>query len=167
MRDYYEIVGPLKVPIRGKLYGIPPIDAATGARLKLASEGRPDARLKKLSLDGQYRLILGTAYDEMKADGVLNGPIEQAFMAAMADFREGREAAERVWEAAADPEFRAALIAAVQAAMKKPKTSSTGTASAKRTLSPESTRPTTSVRAASPKRPARASTGGKSSTSGA
>lgn len=119
---------PLAFPIGGKLYTVPPLGYRQGIQLQQAisdgiSIGTPE---------DEWRLVLGSAWDEMTADNVPLGALSRAALATMADYRFGRDAAERVWES--DPEALAVALTAATSVMqdstlgKAPKTP-TGAAS--------------------------------------
>lgn len=176
LRNYLDIIGPLVIPIGPHEYTIPPIDAAMGIKLKLAQAGKKvPPELAALSGEDWYRLFLGPAFDQMVKDDVEPSVIERAYFTAMADFRNGRDTAERTWEAGLDPEVMAALreAAAKAAKRKNPRAStpSPSTAAASSTRTRAATSGTTS-RPATPRRAAKAtkaaaSNGRRSSTSSA
>ncbi|MGN8049547.1 DUF7426 family protein [Curtobacterium sp. 22159] len=106
-RDYYELADPLVLPIRGKAYTIPPATAGDVVRWRRFTEkveqiaaGATDVTITEDEAisDEQYqRMFLGSALDEMRADGIHPGVIEHAATTAMGDTMAGREAAERMW----------------------------------------------------------------------
>ena len=133
---------PLTFPIAGKQYVVPPLGFTDGILLQRIIAGE-DAALEQAPAEEGWKLILGSAFDEMVADKVPLEAIARAGFAAMTDFQFGREQAERVWESGIDPK---ALAASIQAAHKaltdSTQSSSTGVES--RTQSRASSTGTTS-----------------------
>lgn len=99
----YEEVAPerMVLPIRGKDYPLPDVGITDGARID-AGEDIPDEEL--------FLILLGDSLAEMRADNVPAEAFNRAFMAALADTRVGRVAAEVVWETGAVPERVAAKV---------------------------------------------------------
>jgi hypothetical protein len=93
LRPYEEIVGPLVIPARGKEYQLPTISLQDGLRMHAAAHGGED-----LSLADLTTIILGDARQQMLDDGVPVAVIDRALWAGIADYQQGREAAEQVWE---------------------------------------------------------------------
>lgn len=93
LRPYEEVVGPLTLPIRGKEYTLPAISREDGVRMHAA--GKHDAELTITELT---QIILGDAHKAMVDDGVPVAIIDRALWAGIADFQQGREGAELVWE---------------------------------------------------------------------
>lgn len=104
----------LRLPIRGKVYVVPSPDAKTGlwcqrmlATGELAAAGvelSPED-IEALNLDdGQekelYRTVLGTAWDELFADGVPWEMVKHAGKTAFIWIASTREAAEACWNSA-------------------------------------------------------------------
>lgn len=133
MKDFSEfIAGPLKLPIGGKLYTIPPVDITTGLLLRRALDPSDTEAVERLLLGDDehkgrrrngaaaddrvmlagYRRVLGSALDEMLADGVAWDAMDRAYLTAVTDHQRGRVIAEQVWELGYDPK---ALMATVQA----------------------------------------------------
>ena len=117
-RDISELLDAgLALPIRGKVYTVPPVDAETGLRLQRLAEVAAQAAkavengegLDAIVFDDDdeidlYRVALGAAYEEMLADGVSWPALKIAGVTAWLDSAVGREAAEAYWNAAGDPE---------------------------------------------------------------
>ena len=93
LRPYEEIVGPLVIPARGKEYPLPTISLQDGLRMHAAAHGGDDLSLEDLTV-----IILGDARQQMLDDGVPLAVIDRALWAGIADYQQGREAAEQVWE---------------------------------------------------------------------
>ncbi|SNS43745.1 hypothetical protein SAMN06309944_0254 [Micrococcales bacterium KH10] len=96
---------PLVLPIGGKKYVVPPVDAISGIRL---SETFYAARTGKENTDVDddteldiYKQALGTAYDELVADKVPFPALVRAGKTAMYDFLAGRSTAEKFWNTGA------------------------------------------------------------------
>lgn len=126
--------GPLRFPIAGKVYEVPEVSYEVGLVLQKAEAG--DA--PELTADEQWRLLMGSAYDEMCADNVPVKALERAILTCLTDYRLGREMAEKVWEVGLDPEAFAPAGATE---------GSTSTAGASSTPTPASTSGTTSPKA--------------------
>lgn len=155
-KEYDEFTaGPMRLPIKGKVYEIPEIPYDAGLMLQKVEAGEaPD-----LAPDAQWRLLMGPAYDEMVADNIPALALERAILTCLTDYRLGRELAEQVWESGLDPEALAPKGA--------PKTvASTSTAVASETPTPASTTGTTSPRATKKKAAAKAAPSPKSSATG-
>lgn len=131
-RDLDELLdGGLELPIGGKVYAVPPVDAETGLRLQRlhdwmfgvaaavkAHEDDPDAGELSVPEPGgellsdaqeidMYRKSLGTAYDEMLTDGVAWPQFKVAGMTAFLHHTQSPEAAEAYWNAGGLPEASA------------------------------------------------------------
>src|SRR5690348_8444065 len=124
---------PLTFPISGKSYVVPPLGFTDGIRLQRVLAGE-DESLNNAPAEDGWRLVLGSAFDEMVADKVPLEAIARAGFTAMTDFQFGREQAERVWEAGLDPKALAEAVTAAREALDKDSTpsSSTGAASGTR-----------------------------------
>lgn len=99
-KDYYEVIDPLELPIRGKIYRIPAVPFKDMERWKryraaLAAGSVPDD--EKLTNEDFYRLFLGPVHDEFMADGVHPDVAAHAVATALAEAEFGREYAEKVW----------------------------------------------------------------------
>lgn len=167
LRDYYDLVEPLVLPIRGKRYEIPPATASDvlrfrnfAAKVEQRQAGATDVVItpeESVSDEEYQRIFLGAALDEMRADGLHPGVIEHAATTAMGDVMSGREVAELMWNSV-DPK---ASKSATTSAPEKASTPSPSTDAASTTSSPARTSGTKSRR----KSPASGSqrTGAKSS----
>lgn len=93
LRPYEDIIGPLIIPARGKEYTLPAISLQDGLRLHAAAHGGA-----ALSVEDMTMIILGDARQSMLDDGVPVAVIDRALWAGVADYQQGREAAEHVWE---------------------------------------------------------------------
>lgn len=140
MKDFRDFAaGPLRLPIGGKLYTIPPIDITTGFLLRRAvniEDTEAFDELAGLGDEAAYRRILGSAFDEMKADGVPYEAMDRAYLTAVTDHQRGRVIAETVWELGYDPK---ALMATIQAGARIAKS---GVALEPKTRRPDSSRRT-------------------------
>jgi hypothetical protein len=101
----------LKLPIGGKVYVVPPVDAKTGLALQrmlgtaLAANGGADVTPDdfaaiELDDDGErdmYQRCLGTAWDAMVADAVSWPRLRHAGITAFMWAAGNRELAEEVW----------------------------------------------------------------------
>lgn len=116
MKDYLEFaVGPLRLPVNGKLYEIPPVNIATGLLLRKAVVDNEQAAIEELAggdEEAAYRRILGPVYDEMKADGVPFAALDRVYLTAITDHQRGRLIAETVWELGHDPKAIEGLMQA-------------------------------------------------------
>jgi hypothetical protein len=150
VKDFTEFAsGPLRLPYGGKLYEIPPVSITTGLLLRRALDPEDVQAIQALSgkdeLDG-YRMVLGSALDEMVADGCSWDFMDRAYLTAVTDHQRGRVIAEAVWEVGHDPK---ALRASIQAAARIARS---GVVSESRTPKPANSRRTTTSRGAKRKR---------------
>lgn len=104
---------PLAFPIGGKIYTVPPLGFEDGIRLQRVLHG-DDTSLDGLPVEEGWKLVLGTAWDEMVAAKVPMEALSRAGLAGLADWQYGRKTAETVWEANVSPEALAAAVAASQ-----------------------------------------------------
>lgn len=130
LKEWEPDFEPLAFPIAGKTYTVPPIPWKDGLRLtRILSE---DESVPE-DVDEQNRLLLGTAWDAMKADDVPMEAFARAALTALIDFRMGREAAEAYWNSGALPEAPAPQGATQtptdEASTTKPAASTSGTSS--------------------------------------
>lgn len=99
-KDYAEFADPLRLPINGKVYEIPPVGLADGIRL--AEAITPGS--KTAMPDEEFtRIVLGKAYSMMLADNVPGPAVLRASLTALAEFERGRDAAEAMWETGGNP----------------------------------------------------------------
>lgn len=147
LSDYSEFAeGPLRFPINGKVYELPPIGIEDGIVLAGIVSGKNKAAQKMEGVE-LWKLLLGPLWDEMIADGV---PLEAATrvgLTALADRQYGREMAEITWETGADPKALQPYLrkqAAAQGNRATRRSNSTG--GAKKTPSRASTKGTKSRR---------------------
>jgi hypothetical protein len=148
MKAYEEFAqAPLAFPIGGKVYTVPALGLQESIRLERLLSGDekfPDGA----PAEDLWKIVLGPVWDQMVEDNVPSPAAARAGMAALTDFRLGRDAAEAAWEAGDNPEALAAAMAAkaTQTSTPKPAASkrSRGTASATPTQKPASSRATTS-----------------------
>lgn len=146
---------PLAFPVSGKTYTCAPVSYQDGLRLQELVTGD----LKATPAE-QWRMLMGGAYDEMVADNVPIKALDRACLAALVDYRMGREAAEAAWESGLTPEALAPKGANPET------TQQPSTESENPTPSPASTRHTTSPKGSSKKRAAKATPSPKSASSG-
>lgn len=131
LKEWEPDFEPLAFPIAGKTYTVPPISWESGIRLtRILSkdEAVPE------DVDEQNRILLGSAWDAMKADNVPMEAFARAALTALIDFRMNREAAETYWNSGALPEAPAPQGATStptdEASTTKPPASTSGTTSA-------------------------------------
>ncbi|MEU7163142.1 hypothetical protein AB0A70_00580 [Streptomyces morookaense] len=102
----------LHLPIRGTVYTVPAPSAEVGLRTQslvhaaavAADGGRVDDQV--LTDAGErdlYADVLGTAYEQMVADGVPWPALKHAAITAMVWISQDKAAAERYWNSAGDP----------------------------------------------------------------
>lgn len=117
-RDLSEVLDAgLSLPIGGKTYLVPPVDAETGLRLQRLAELAAQAAkavqtgegLEEIVVDDDqevdlYRDALGPAYEQMVADRVPWPALKIAGVTAWLDAAVDRQTAEAYWNAAGDPE---------------------------------------------------------------
>lgn len=99
-RDITEILGPITLPIRGKVYTLPVLTIAQGLQLRAVLDPDDEATLTDPEF---YALLLGDALEQMRADGVGPDVIARAAFVGLADWQSGRPAAEILWETGIDP----------------------------------------------------------------
>ena len=146
---------PLRFPIGGKVYEVPEIGYEAGIKL----QGIESGEVKDVKAEDQWRLLMGPAFDEMRADNVPIRALNRAVLTCLTDYRTGnRELAEQVWEVGLDPE-----ALAPKGATEK---DSTATGEASTTPSPASTSGTTSKAPASSTDKPKGSRSRKSANSG-
>ncbi|PRB01749.1 hypothetical protein [Microbacterium sp. MYb64] len=122
--DFNDLYDPLVLPINGKQYTIPPASFEAGVRINGIVGGA-----EKMGDEEFYRLVLGSAFDEMRIDDVPATAIDRAGKTALADFQVGRSMAEIMWKTGGDPK-------AIQEMAPKPNRAarrSKGTAAASKT----------------------------------
>jgi hypothetical protein len=145
-RDLTDILGPITLPVRGKTYTLPEISLEDGLRMHAAA-----ANNAALPLSDLIRIILGDVQQEMLDDHVPLSTIDRALWTGVADFQNGRETAEQVWEHGVPKEVLATLLAPLTEAL------TTQPGAANTTKSPASGNGTTG-----PRKPASRSRGSKS-----
>lgn len=110
LREFFD--GTLALPVGGKTYTVPPCSADDGlwaqalmdAALKAATGGEVNEDdLSRIVLNDDderslYQRLLGTAFDEMKDDGVDWPSIARCGQTAFVFFTQGEDAAQVVWE---------------------------------------------------------------------
>lgn len=100
-KDYSQVAEPLRLPINGKTYTIPPLTIAQG--ITLTEHLDPESTAAPMN-DAEFtRFMLGDALDEMIADGVPDDARKRAVFTALADHQRDRSAAELMWETGGDP----------------------------------------------------------------
>ena len=138
---------PLSFPINGKRYTVPPLGIEAGLVLQGVIAGTDKTFAKKNAVD-LWKLVLGSLWDEMVADGVPLDAATRAGVAALADHQYGRVIAEAAWEAGEDPNRLAAYMdkkaAEQKAAGNRATRRSKSTGTATKTPSRASTKATTS-----------------------
>lgn len=141
----WEDVAPerLAFPIAGKLYTVPELDYRSMLTVQKIKAGEA-TELDGMPAEDTWRLIMGAAWDDMRADNVPAEAMGRAGLATLIYFEQGIEAAEAVWEHGIDPK---ALAAAILSKIEQPQPSSTAAAS--KTRSPASMSGTSSPRASS------------------
>lgn len=144
--DLTELIEPLELPIRGRVYRLPSVSLEDGVRVQAALNGRPDPDLTDERL---HQILLGDAEQLMTADGVSAEWRGRAYLTAMSDFLHGRFAAEVMWKTGGDPKAIQALTAEVapnRAARRKAPKQSPSTGTAGTTKQPASTSSTKASR---------------------
>lgn len=132
---------PFGFPIRGKFYTVPEISYTDWLLIQKIQAGEV-TEIEGLDADDTWKVVLGSAWDEMVADNVPAEALQRAGLAALTYVQFGRELAESVWEAGLDPKSVAAAVLARQKEAES--TSSPSTASASPTRSQGSTKRMTS-----------------------
>jgi len=112
-RDLRDIIGPLELPIAGKVYKLPVVSAADGARIRIATEHAAAGKKDEIPPAELERIVLGDVLAEMRADKLSPEEIDRVFFTGLADVQRGRVVAEIIWEQGVDPK---AIQAAQEAA---------------------------------------------------
>jgi hypothetical protein len=100
---------PLTFPIGGKNYTIPELDYRAMLTLQKIRAGE-STEYDDAPAEVTWRLVMGTAWDEMTADNVPGEAIGRAGLATLAYFEQGPDVAEAIWESGVDPKALAAAI---------------------------------------------------------
>lgn len=114
LRDLDEFFSDFEVPVGGKLYAIPDVDAETGIWLtqvmdagiavKQGRKAKMPADLDDAEERNLYQRCLGATFDQLRADGVSWGKIRHIGTTAFVLHVHGRPAAERFWEDGVNPD---------------------------------------------------------------
>lgn len=96
--DFNDLFDPLELPVDGKTYLIPPVSFEAGVKINGVVDG-----IEAMEDEEFFHLVLGPAFDEMRADKVPSAAITRAGQVALADFKYGREMAETMWATGGDP----------------------------------------------------------------
>jgi hypothetical protein len=142
---------PLSFPIGGKVYTIPELPYTSMLTLQKIKAGEP-TEYDDAKPEDTWRLVMGSAWDEMTADNVPGEAIGRAGLATLAYFEQGPDVAEAIWEHGIDPKALAEQILAKSGLL-----APSSTAAATETPSPASTSGTSS-RPTSSKKPRRKAT---------
>lgn len=110
LRPLEDIIGPLVVPLRGKEYTLPRVSLTDGVRLTQALSNNGTVLWGEL-----IPMLLGDTYQEMMEDRVPPAMIDRVLWTALADFQNGRESAEAVWEYGVPKEILKELMTVIQA----------------------------------------------------
>ncbi|MFJ7902372.1 hypothetical protein ACIQ6V_18080 [Streptomyces sp. NPDC096198] len=106
------LVESLPLPIGGRIYTVPAPSAEVGLRTQAlinaaavaADGGKADEQVLGDAAERDlYRDVLGTAHDEMVADGVPWPALKHAALTSMVWIAQDKTAAEKFWNAAGDP----------------------------------------------------------------
>ncbi|WP_053913659.1 hypothetical protein [Streptomyces sp. TP-A0875] len=104
----------LSLPIRGRIYTVPAPEAAMGLRTQqlialaaAAADGQAVTLDDELMSDDEesdfYERLLGSAFDDMVADGVKWPLVKHAAVTSMIWIAQNKDAAERYWNSGGDP----------------------------------------------------------------
>lgn len=96
-KDFADLVEPLRLPYRGKTYEVPAPGWDASARI-LGFYNDPENPEQKLTDDELRDLLLGSVFEEMKADGCPPAFVARVVLTALADLQAGRGTAEIMWE---------------------------------------------------------------------
>lgn len=107
--DFDAVYEPLVLPVKGKEYTIPPVEAAEGIRFTTAASGEDGADF--FSDADMERMLLGPDLKQhLLDDGVSDAAIKRILLTALADFQGGRAAAEIMWKTGGDPKAMAEYV---------------------------------------------------------
>lgn len=148
LSDYTKFAeGPLRFPINGKVYVLPPIGIPEGLALAGVIKATKEKDDFELDID-LFKLVLGPLWDEMVADNVPLDAAIHAGVTALADRQYGREFAKITWETGADPKAVEPYVKAMATQTgNRASRRSNSTAGAKKTPKPASTKATKSRKA--------------------
>jgi hypothetical protein len=122
-RPLEEILGPIQIVVKGETYSIPVLSAEDGLKLHSIINGdQPETTAGEM-----VALLLGDTYQLMLDAKLSPATVDRVFFTALADFRNGRDAAEEVWEHGIPKEIPALVAAAVEAAQTTPQAAATTT----------------------------------------
>jgi hypothetical protein len=103
LSDYDKFAEPpLRFPYKGKVYELPEIGIEDGIYLAGVVSGRDKGFAKKEGVE-LWKLLCGSMWDEMVADGVPLNFATRVGLAVLADRTSGRQVAKIAWETGADP----------------------------------------------------------------
>ncbi len=117
-KDYTEFVEPLRLPYRGVVFEVPPMGIEAGLRLTQALD--PEST-ESVSDDELKDLLFGAMAEKLQ--GLPVDVVGRFVLTALADFQGGREAAEAIWEAGADPKAIERWVGARKVEASEPSTS--------------------------------------------
>lgn len=102
--DYSEFADPLRLPVNGKVYEIPPVGIRDGLKITASTEQNTP-----LSNEDFRRTLLGDVYEQLLADNIPGPAFARIVLTALAEFQYGRATAEITWETGGDPKALQAL----------------------------------------------------------
>jgi hypothetical protein len=115
-RDFKDIATePLTLPINGKNYVIPPVNAADGLK---AWQWIRDSEKKDgttATVEDVATLLLGDVNSQLLEDKVSYAALNRVYQTVLADFTNGRATAEAIWETGGDPKAVKRIPSAKQA----------------------------------------------------
>jgi hypothetical protein len=141
--------------IRGKRYVVPELPYTAMLTVQKIKAGEA-TELDDAKPEDSWRLIMGSAWDEMAADNLPAEAMSRAGLATLAYFEQGRPVAEAIWENGIDPKALAAAIQERTEPQKQPNTESENPTRSRASMQTTSSRPNSSKKS-SPKGKASAS----------
>ncbi|ASN20703.1 DUF7426 family protein [Arthrobacter sp. YN] len=122
LRPYEDVIGPLVIPYRGKEYTLPQVTLEDGLKMHASADNTTP-----LSMGELMRIIMGDTAQQMLDDKVPPAVVDRALWAGVADFQQGREAAELVWENGVPKALMEEILQAIQQARTTPTAAATTT----------------------------------------
>jgi hypothetical protein len=109
-KDFKDVApDPLKLPINGRLYVIPPVSAADGLKAWQWIKNGAKADGTSAKVEDVARLLLGAAHKRLLADKVSWQALNRVYLTVISDFTNGRSAAEVMWETGGNPKALTAM----------------------------------------------------------
>jgi hypothetical protein len=114
--DFKDIApDPLTLPINGKNYTIPPVNAADGLKAWQWIRDSKKQDGTTATVEDVATLLLGDVNRQLLKDKVSYAALNRVYQTVLADFTNGRATAEAIWETGGDPKAMERTQSAKQA----------------------------------------------------